>query len=206
MALVRTAMDADRFWAHVAAFGALWGSIEITLGAFVHTLRLPLAGVLLAALGAAVLTAERQIIPARGTTLATGIVAALCKTISPGGIVLGPMIGILAESLLVEIALLAAPRSRLAVALAGALCVSWSLMQAVGTQYVVYGKGVLDLFLAALSRAGNWLGLSSAAGLGALAACAGLLCLIGAAGGLAGRALGIRARTGLRLDGDAQDE
>lgn len=194
----------DRFWAHVAAFGALWGSVEITLGAFVHTLRLPLAGVLLSTLGAALLVAQRQILPRRGVTLATGVVAALCKTLSPGGIVLGPMIGILAESLLVEAALLVVPRSRLAAALAGALCIAWSLLQAVGTQYVVFGKGVIDLLLAALSRAGNWLGLSASAGLGALAACAAGLCLIGVAGGLAGRALGARARSGLRLEREAQ--
>ena len=47
--------EKERFWAYVTAFGALWGSMEITLGSFLHVLRFPFAGILLASISAALL-------------------------------------------------------------------------------------------------------------------------------------------------------
>jgi hypothetical protein len=113
--------DRIRFWAYVTAFGAAWGAFEITVGAFLHALRIPFDGTFLASVSAAFLVAQRQVLPARGASLATGAVAALCKSISPGGMILGPMVAILVESALVEFALLAAPRARTTTMLAGAL-------------------------------------------------------------------------------------
>ena len=194
--------ESERFWAHVTAFGALWGALEITLGSFLHALRLPFAGVLMASLSAALLVAQRQLWPRRGLTAATGLVAALCKSISPGGIILGPMIGIMTEALLVELALLLAPRALPLAALAGALCALWSAFQKVITQFVVYGASVIELYLAALRRAGDWLGISAAAGWRAAIALLSALVLLGALGGALGHRLGRDART--RREGAAR--
>lgn len=180
----------ERFWAHVAAFGALWGSIEITLGSFLHTLRLPFGGTLLASLGAALLVAARQLEPRRGSTLAIGVVAALCKSISPGGVILGPMLGITSEALLCELALWLAPRARPSAAAAGVLAALWATFQKVLTQVVVYGAGVIALYLAALRRARDWLGLPADAGWWALATFLSVLVLLGATAGLLGHRIG----------------
>lgn len=188
-------------WAHVAAFGALWGSLEITLGAFLHVLRIPLVGVLMASLGALLLVAARQVLPRRGTTLAIGVVAALCKSISPGGIILGPMLGITTEAALVELALLAAPGWRASAALAGVLCAVWAAFQKLVMQLVFYGSDVLALYLAALGKARRWLALPSEAGWWALAVLLLLLVLIGGAAGLAGHGVGAAARRRLDEDG-----
>lgn len=180
-----------RFWAHVTAFGALWGALEITLGAFLHTLRLPFVGVVLAAASAGLLVAQRHLLARRGLSLATGVVAALCKSLSPGGIILGPMIGITVEALLVELALLGSQRPGLfAALLAGALCSLWAAFQGLLTQYVVFGAGVVELYLAALRLAGRWLGLPVGAGWWVLALLVGTVALVGAGGGLLGRRLG----------------
>jgi hypothetical protein len=185
--------SADRFWAQVAAFGALWGTVEITLGAFLHTLRVPLTGVLLASLGAGLLVAQRQVQPERGATLATGIVAALCKSVSPGGVILGPMAGISVEALLVEGALFLAPRALVPAAVAGGLAATWALGQKVVTQYVVYGADVVRLYLALLAETARALGVAQTTGWGVLAGVAALVFALGAVAGVVGWAVGRRA-------------
>ncbi|MGI5862050.1 MAG: nucleoside-triphosphatase [Myxococcales bacterium] len=191
-----TSREADLFWAQVTAFGALWGTIEITLGSFLHSLRLPFSGTLLAALGAVLLIAQRQLFPARGVTLATGIVAALCKSVSPGGVILGPMVGIATEAVLVELALLVAPRALGSGMAAGALCVGFAAFQKLVTQYVFYGGTVLELYLAALRKAGHLLGIERQAWW-VLAAALAVLAAMGAAAGALGRSLGQKSRARL---------
>jgi hypothetical protein len=193
--------DADRFWARAAAFGALWGSVEVTLGSFLNSLRFPFAaGVLLASIGALLLVAARQISPQPGSSLAIGAVAALCKSISPGGIILGPMIGIVTEALLVEIALLAAPRARTTAALGGALAALWAISQTLLHKVVLYGADILVLYLALARRAGAWLGLPDGAGWWALGGLVFLVAAAGATGGLLGRSIGRAAATQLELE------
>jgi hypothetical protein len=192
-----TTRKTDVFWSHAAAFGALWGSLEITVGSFVHALHLPLAGVLLAALGGALLVAQRQILPLRGISLATGLVAALCKSVSPGGIILGPMIGIAIEGLLVELAFFL-PHSRGAALLAGGLCAFWATCQTILSKVVFYGTDVLLLYLAALRRAGGWLGLSESTGWRSLLGFLAGLCLLGATLGLFGYRVGVVTQQRLR--------
>jgi nucleoside-triphosphatase THEP1 len=183
----------DPFWPHVAAFGALWGVLEITLGSFLHTLRIPFAGVALASAGAGMLVAQRQVLPRRGAALATGAVAALCKSLSPGGAILGPMTGILVEAALVEVALLAFPRAAASAALGGALAATWAAFQKVFVQVLFYGATVIDLYLAILKKAGEWLGIPPEAGWGALGALLGAIVLLGAGLGLAGWSVGREA-------------
>jgi hypothetical protein len=72
-------MQSARFWAHAATFGALWGAIEATVGAFVHAVKVPFGGTALAATGAALLLALRVVYPRPGVIVAAGAVCA-CAT------------------------------------------------------------------------------------------------------------------------------
>jgi hypothetical protein len=180
------ALARRRFWAYAAAFGAAWGTLEITVGSFLHALRLPFAGVLLASVGAALLVAQRQVLPERGLSLATGLVAAMCKSLSPGGIILGPMIGISTEALLVELALLLAPRAAVAAALGGALAALWALSQQLLSQVLFYGGDMLALYVAALARVASWLRLEQRAGVRLLVAILLALLAVGATAGVLG--------------------
>ncbi len=185
---------ADRFWPYVAAFGALWGAAEITLGSFLHTLRMPFTGVLLASAGAGLLIAQRQALPRRGAAIATGFVAALCKTMSPGGAILGPMLGILAEAALVELALLPAQRSIATALLAGALAATWAVFQKLLMQYLFYGGSVIDLYLSLLRQATEVLGARSEAGWTALGGVLAVIAGVGAIAGFLGMAVGREGR------------
>jgi hypothetical protein len=177
------------FWSTAAAFGALWGTVEITLGSFLHTLRVPFTGAILASIGAALLVAQRQVAPARGLSLATAIIAALCKSLSPGGAILGPMIGISVEGLLVEVALLGMPRFVGSAVLAGALAAMWAVFQKVLMQFVLYGGTAIEVYKAVLKRAGEWLGRADA-GWWIAAVLLAIIAAIGAAGSVLGWRVG----------------
>jgi hypothetical protein len=179
-----------RFWGMVAGFGALWGALEITLGSFLHALRLPFGGTMLAATAAALLVAQRQVLPTRGLSLATGVVAAICKSVSPGGVIFGPMIGITVQALLVEIALLLAPRNRFSAALAGALAVLWATSQKVITQYVYYGGDLIELFITLMERLAQSIGLSAVGGWQLVGGLVLVICSLGALVSLWGHSVG----------------
>lgn len=191
------------FWPGVAAFGALWGVAEITVGSFLHTLRVPVTGLLLASAGAGLLVAQRQVLPRRGASLATGFVAALCKSLSPGGAILGPMLGIVMEATLVEMALLLAPRSVATAVLAGMLAGTWSVCQKVFIQYLYYGGTVVDLYLALLRQVADFAGLPDALRLPVLGGVIGAIALVGAAGGLVGWQVGREGARRLHLAGES---
>lgn len=150
----------------IAVFGALWGAVEITMGTVLKALHLPFNGAILAAIGLTVLLAGRLFVPRRGATIFTGLIAMLIKLFSIGGVVLGPMIGILAEALLAEIVLSALGRPRrLSFLLAAVLGVLWTILQPFITGALLFGRDTVEVWLALINDGGRILGLQSNAAL-----------------------------------------
>lgn len=170
--------------AYVAIFGALWGGLEMTLGAYLHAIRLPFTGVIMASAGLLVALVGRRFVPRHGSILMIGMVTALLKMLSVGAVVLNPMIAILAESLLAELTLLVAgsPR-RLTYALAGALATSWNMAHPFLTQGLLSGWGMVRVYEWTIERGARLLGLTPSA---ALAILAGLLIAHFSVGAIAG--------------------
>ena len=178
------------FWVYVTVFGALWGGLELTLGTFLHTLRVPKTGLMMVTLSAVLMTAQRTIYPVRGSTLATGVVAACLKSLSPGGIILGPIVGILSEALVMELCMLFS-RHMLVCGLAGGLAVFVSQVQSVFKMWVYYGN---DFFHAIMRVAAKFLRLEWTAALGwsFVALFAGVVLGIGFVAGIVGNRWGHR--------------
>lgn len=148
----------------MAVFGALWGAVEISLGSVLKALHLPFNGALLAAAGLAIALTGRLFVPRRGATLFIGVIATLLKLFSIGGVVLGPMVGILSEALLAELALsLFGKPSRVAFLLAGALGVCWTVIQPFVTGALLFGRDMLEVWLELVNQGSRLLGLGSGA-------------------------------------------
>jgi len=143
----------------LAVFGALWGGMEMTLGAALKSLNIPLSGVLLAALGLFIAFIARIYIPKRGSTLFVGIIALLLKLFSLGGVIIGPMMSIFMEALLAEMILSLLGASRLSFMLAGALGVSWSVVQPFVTGPLLFGRTLVDVWTGVIARAASILHL-----------------------------------------------
>jgi len=179
-----------RHLVYIAVFGALWGAIEMTLGAYLHVLLppgasyLPVAGTAVTALGLAIALVGRRFVPQTGSILMIGTVAALLKLLSVGGVKLGPVLGILIESGLAEVVLLAACRpGRFSFALAGALAVASTLLQKFLFGSLLLGRSLTQTYQGMIKEGSRVFALDVRYALVIL----GLLVLIDLAlGGLAG--------------------
>lgn len=160
MTIAARSVPLPDLWLKAAVVGSLWASVEIIAGSFLHNLRVPLAGSLLAATGAGLLAGAHQIWPERGLLWRAGLICALMKSISPTAVVLGPMIGIFAESLLMEGATRVLGRTALGYAAGGALAVSWTLFQKVASFLITFGGNIVELYVRLVEFAARSLRLS----------------------------------------------
>jgi nucleoside-triphosphatase THEP1 len=133
-------------WQRAAVLGSLWASIEIIAGSALHNLKIPMGGTALSAIGAALLIAAAQKWPQRGLFWRTGLICAALKSISPSAVIIAPMIAIAMEGILLEFGTLLLGRNRAGYMLAGALAISWSLIQKILTLLLTYGTDITKLF------------------------------------------------------------
>lgn len=113
-----------RPWTYAAVLGALWGASEISLGALLSAARLPLSGLLMASVGVTCLVTARRLQPAVGSSLIMGLVVAFLKVFSLGGFILGPVIGILTQAVVVELAMSASGSRAVGAVTGGALALA----------------------------------------------------------------------------------
>ncbi len=157
-----------RDWIYVAVFGALWGILEITLGSYLHVLFPPLAntfvvGLIMAGIGAIIALVGRWFVPKRWSVLAIGVVTAVLKAFSLGGVVIGPIVAILAEALLMEFALwLRATPTRGLYILAGALAVSWNFFHKFIMMRILYGRSIVQVYTQMVKEGSQVLGIDVA--------------------------------------------
>jgi hypothetical protein len=170
--------------ATIAVFGTLWGISEITLGSVLKSLNIPFSGALLSAIGLVIALVGRAFVPKKGSTLFVGVIAMLLKLFSLGGVILGPMVAIFSEALLAEIVLsLSGNPRRFSFVLAGALGVTWALVQPFVTGPLLFGRTLFVVWLDLLDTGSRLLGLDASA---ALAIVVALLAVYLSIGGVAG--------------------
>jgi nucleoside-triphosphatase THEP1 len=177
-------------WLHATACGSLWAALEIVLGSFLHNLRLPFAGTLLAAMSVMLLVAFDRRFGKPGLAWRAGLVCALMKSISPSAVIFGPMIGIMTEALIVDL-VLRVPGPRLFVAtLAGALALFSALIHKIIMLLVVYGSNLATLYKSLTQFATRETGIDALGGCHLLAVLSAIYLAIGIAAALAGRIIG----------------
>jgi nucleoside-triphosphatase THEP1 len=187
--------DRARVWQRAAVYGSLWAAVEIVVGSFLHNLRVPFAGSVLAATGVMVMTAGHRAFPERGLIWRAALVCALMKSVSPSAVILGPMVGILMEGVLLE-AMVRFFRGRAAGYLVGgALAVSWSMAQRVLNAVISLGTDVVRLYVDAYSYASRSLGVSSFGPFDLITTLVGLEMIVGCSAAALGLRIGRAAQT-----------
>jgi hypothetical protein len=158
--------------------------MELTLGTALYLARIPLSGVLMGLLGLLCLVTLRRLQPRVGVCALAGAVAVFLKVFSIGGLYPGPLIGIGAQAVLVELAFTVTASRRLGAALGGALALASSPAQMVLIMWAVAGEETVRAFarpiVLGLAHIG-FEGISVAEVIGAMVAAVAAL---GAAGGL----------------------
>lgn len=183
----------------LAVFGTLWGVSEITLGSVLKSLNIPISGILLAAIGLIIALVGRVFVPRKGSTLFVGVIAMLLKLFSLGGVIIGPMVGIITEAVVAEVILSALGKpGRLSLILAGAGGVLWVLVQPFITNPLLFGRTLLDVWFDLLRRGSQLIGLDQSAVVGILLLMVAVHVLIGGLAGFISWELGhqLEARLG----------
>jgi hypothetical protein len=193
-----------RDWVNVAVFGALWGALEMTLGAYLHVIFPSLAntfftGLIMAGIGAVIVLVGRTFVPKTGAVLFIGIITAILKVFSLGGMVIGAVVAILAEVILIELALLtksSPPRWRYI--LAGALAVSWNFFHKFVMMRIIYGKDITQVYTKMVQDGAAMLNMEISQAIGIIIVLLLFRVAVGAVAGWLGWDLGYRVSR--RLD------
>lgn len=181
-------------WKKAAIIGGLWASIEIVIGSFLHNMRIPFAGTILAAQGIIILLAFISFWPERGLIIRAGIITALMKSISPSAIILGPMTGILTEALLLELFIIFFGRNILGYIIASAIALSSALFHKIITFLILYGFDIILIYKNIYHWFQNKTGIDSLSSLQFVLVILGLYISFGMIAGILGFLIGKKAQ------------
>lgn len=164
--------------------------MEVTLGTALKGLRIPFTGFLMVTLALVILLAGRRFVPKPGSILMMGGLAALLKVFSLGGFVLGPVWAILAEALLAEIIITTLGLGRVACALTGTMLLAYTTVHPLIAQRILYGSGIIQIYLEMLDRGRSVLGMQDASLLTLVWVWLAFITIVGSGAGLVGHRLG----------------
>jgi len=145
----------------ISLLSALWAALEISLGSALRMFKIPFSGSILTFLGLFIIFAGRCSLSRRGSVLIMGVATAFLKLIYLGGLALFPVIGILIESVLVELILKKQPPTRAEFLIAGSAGLLWSLFHPFFAQGALAGWGLLRVYVLVIERGSHVLGIGS---------------------------------------------
>jgi len=186
-------------WLQASVAGSIWASFEIILGSFLHNLKIPLSGAVLAFIGVWIMIAFQHLWKVKGLLWRAGLICALMKSISPSAIILGPMIGIFTEALLMEISVRLLGRNLIAYIIGGGLAVLSTLLQKIISLIILYGLDLVRIIEALYKYAVKQTGLEHISAANLILLITSIYILAGIAGAILGY------RTGRRQSGIYQN-
>lgn len=133
-------------WIKASIAGTIWAASEIVLGSFLHNLKIPFSGNILTAIGIVVLISISYVWSDRGMFWRAGLICAVMKTMSPSAVIFGPMVAIVAESLLLEISVILFGRTIAGYLFGSMLAMSWNLFQKIINLIIFYGSNIIDVY------------------------------------------------------------
>ena len=181
-------------WLKAAVAGSLWAASEIVIGSFLHNIRFPFTGVVMASAGVILMTAFSVRWKNRGIFWRTGLVCALMKSISPGGIIIGPMIGIMTEALLFQLMVCVMRLNLVGYILGGAGALLSLLLQKVAGLLLMYGLDFVTILDNTVRFSMHLLNLERTKPENILYLLAGLLAVTGILAALTGYWIGYRSK------------
>jgi ABC-type thiamin/hydroxymethylpyrimidine transport system permease subunit len=185
-----------REWVIIGLFGALWGVVETTLGSYLNVIfpaftNTFFKGVILAGIGVAIALTGRFFVQKRGSLVLIGVITALLKLLSPAGGKIGPVVAILLQSVMMELAVsLAGDRRRWAFVLGGALAVAWNFPHKFLMMGLLYGRNMVEVYRMLVENGSQMLGLDASFALVILAVLLGVRLVVGGISGWSAWVLG----------------
>ncbi len=148
-------------WIKASITGTIWAASEIVLGSFLHNLKVPFSGNILTAIGLVILISMSYKWAEKGLFWRAGLICALMKTMSPSAVIFGPMIAIIAESLILELFTRLSGRTYAGYILGAMVAMSWNLFQKIINYIIFYGASIVDVYVDLLKLAQKQLNINT---------------------------------------------
>lgn len=132
-------------WLKAAVIGSIWASFEIIFGTFLHNLRIPFAGTFLTFFSLILLIGFSYKWNDRLLFLKAGIICALMRSMMPTSIIIGPLIGILTEAIIFQVALSFFGRNFISFVIAGILSMFSAIVHKIISILLIYGFDIVEL-------------------------------------------------------------
>jgi nucleoside-triphosphatase THEP1 len=175
--------------------GSLWAANEIVLGSFLHNVGVPFTGTILASIGVAVLVAGLRLWDDPGIVWRAGVICSLMKSISPSSVILGPMIGILAEAGLLYLFVILFRRSWVGCLLGGIAASMTPILQKIISILVAYGADAARMYASLFALIADRMQLTHLSAIDALWVLVGTQAVPGALAAAMGMLIARNART-----------
>ncbi|HOJ86231.1 MAG TPA: hypothetical protein PK103_08305 [Elusimicrobiales bacterium] len=157
---VKEKINDIKFFVFPTVFGVMWGIFEMIIGSYLHMIRFPLRGALMAGFGAVFMCVLRSYVNRKGVNLIAGFCAICVKLFSYGGFKIGPVVGIAIESFIFEIVFSLFSINRFSILISSFLAVLEGIPHFFITTWIIYGGGIFDAYLNAISEISRIFGLS----------------------------------------------
>ncbi|MDP1579441.1 MAG: hypothetical protein Q8M02_04130 [Candidatus Didemnitutus sp.] len=144
-------------WTRLGLWGGAAGGIEMSVGSLLHATRVPLRGLALSSLQAAIMTFASVGLSRPGRVVWVPFISAGLKAFSPGGGRIRPMVAIGTQGALFSASVQLLGRNFFSVALGGVLIGAWAALQGFLLQYLLLGEELLNAYRKLVAwLAENW--------------------------------------------------
>jgi nucleoside-triphosphatase THEP1 len=133
-------------WKRIGAYGAAAGSFEASVGAMLHTARIPFRGIALSSVQSMVMTYAGDGLGTRSKIVWVPFIAAGMKALSPSGSRLNPMLAISVQGILFTGATIVFGWNIAGIILGGFLIGAWAAVQGVLLQLLFIGGDLVHVY------------------------------------------------------------
>lgn len=187
-------------WMKATVLGSYWAFVEIVAGSFLHNLKIPMAGSILSFITVFLVIAFFQLWKTNGIIWRAGLICALMRSISPGSILIGPMIGICSEAIILEVTIWILGKNIISYASGGALVLFSAIIHKAISLLILYGLDFVLLIKNMYIFAASQIGLKNISPFELLMLISGIYLFSGTLAGIFGTMAGRNHLKNLNLD------
>lgn len=133
-------------WTRIGLFGGAAGGLEMTVGSALHSGQIPLRGLAMSSLQAAMMVFAGSGLGSPGRVVWVPFISGGLKALSPAGNRVRPMLAIVMQGLLFGASVQALGWNFFALGLGGALVGAWAALQGIVLQYLLLGNELLRAY------------------------------------------------------------
>jgi len=137
-------------WTRIGLFGGAAGGLEMTVGSALHATHVPVTGLVMSSLQAALMVFAGTGLGVPGRVVWVPFISGGLKALSPAGNRVRPMLAIVMQGLLFGASVQALGWNALGLALGGALVGAWAALQGFVLQYLLLGGELVRAYDAAV--------------------------------------------------------